>query len=109
MNTQVEPPDDSKLGALLRESRPTPPLPPRFRESVWRRLEREEASAEATPSPLAWLEGWTDRLLLPRFAVAALAVLLLAGVLTGVLTSAGVAKEQAQQRYLSVVAPNPLR
>ena len=34
-------------------------------------------------------------------------LLLLAGGLTGVLTSTGVAKEQAQKRYLSAVAPNP--
>jgi hypothetical protein len=35
--------------------------------------------------------------------------LLLTGGLTGVITSASVAKQQAQARYLSAVAPNPLR
>ena len=108
MQNQVQPPDDGRLRALLREARPAPPLPPRFQEAVWRRLESAETLAVPTPSPLAWLERWIERLLRPRFALASLALLLVAGGLTGVIASAGAAKQQAQERYLSAVAPNPL-
>jgi hypothetical protein len=96
------------LRTLLRESRPAPPLPPRFQGSVWRRIESPEAAATRTPSPFALLEQWVERLLLPRFALASLALLLVAGGLTGFITSADAAKQQAQERYLSAVAPNTL-
>jgi hypothetical protein len=99
---------DESLRSLLRSARPAPPLPPRFQEGVWRRLESPEAAASQTPSSSAWLERWVERLLLPRFAVPSLALLLVAGGLTGVVTSAGAAKQQAQERYLSAVAPAPL-
>ena len=108
MQNQPQPPDDEKLRTLLRAERPAPPLPPRFRESVWRRIESAETQATPAPSPFAWLEQWVGRLLLPRFALASLTVLLVAGGLTGALTSAGAAKQQAQERYLSSVAPNTL-
>jgi hypothetical protein len=108
MNEQIESNNDP-LRALLREARPAPPLPARFQESVWRRIEGAETPATQTPSRFAWLELWVERLLLPRFALASLALLLIAGGLTGVITSAGVAKQQAQERYLSAVAPNTLR
>ena len=108
MKNQALPPDDERLRTLLREGRPTPPLPPRFQESVWRRIESAETLATRTPSPFAWLEQWVERLLLPRFALASLTALLVAGGLTGALTSAGAAKQQAQERYLSSVAPNTL-
>ena len=39
MNKENSNPDDARLGALLRRSRPSPSLPPRFQESVWRRIE----------------------------------------------------------------------
>ncbi len=109
MKNDTPPPDDGRLRSLLRESRPSPPLPPRFREAVWHRIERTEPAAATLPSSFAWLEQWVDRLLRPRFAVASLVLLLVAGGLTGVLTSAGLAKQQAQERYLAAVAPNPLR
>ena len=109
MNNDMQPPDDGKLRALLRASRPAPPLPPRFQEGVWRRLEQAENPAVEMPSPAPWLNRWVERLLLPRFALASLALLLLAGGLTGMVTSASRAKQQAQERYLSAVAPNPLR
>ena len=109
MKNDMQPPDDGRLRALLRESRPAPPLPPRFQESVWCRIENPEAPATQTPSPFAWLERWVERLLLPRFAVASLTLLLVAGGLTAVIASAGAAKQQAQERYLSAVAPHTLR
>ncbi len=87
---------------------PATPLPPHFQESVWRRIEREESRANLAPTPLAWLNQRIERLLLPRFALASLALLLVAGGLTGFVASAGAAKQQAQERYLAAVAPNTL-
>jgi hypothetical protein len=109
MQNQVQPPDDGRLRALLRESWPAPPLPPRFQESVWRRIANAETRAIQTPSPFAWLESWVERLLLPRFALASLALVLVAGGLTGVISSVGTVKQQAQERYLAIVAPNTIR
>jgi len=101
--------NDEKLRAILLEARPAaPPLPPRFQQSVWRRIEKEEAAPIPTLSLLALLERWADRLFLPRFALASLALLLVAGGLTGFVSSADSVKQQAQERYLSSVAPNIL-
>jgi hypothetical protein len=109
MKNHMQTSDDGELRALLRQARPSPPLPPRFQDSVWRRIETAEAPATRASSPLAWLEQWAERLFLPRFALAALSLLLVAGGLTGLATSAGAAKDRAQERYLSAVAPNALR
>ena len=107
MNANLEP-SDERLRSLLRSARPAPPLPPRFQEGVWRRIEGGETPAAESPAAFAWLEQWVERLLLPRFALASLTLLLAAGGLTGAITSAGAAKQQAQQRYLSAVAPSTL-
>ena len=108
MKNNMLAPDDETLRTLLREARPALPLPPRFQESVWRRIETAASQETLASSPFAWLDGWVERLLLPRFALASLTVLLFAGGLTGVVSSAGAAKQQAQERYLSAVAPNTL-
>jgi hypothetical protein len=100
--------NNEPLRTLLREARPAPHLPPRFQESVWRRLEKEDAAPITRPTSLGWLQRWTERLLLPRFALASLALLLVAGGLTGFVSSADLVKQQAQERYLSAVAPNIL-
>lgn len=107
MNEQPEL-NNEPLRTLLREARPAAQLPPRFRESVWRRIEKEDAPPVTKPAPLGWLQRWTERLLLPRFALAILALLLVAGGLTGFISSADMVKQQAQERYLSAVAPNIL-
>ena len=44
-------------------------------------------------------ERWVERLLAPRLALASLALVLVAGGLTGAVNSAGAAKQQAQERY----------
>lgn len=108
MKNEVQQADDARLHTLLREARPTRELPPRFQESVWRRIETQEAAPIPTPSPFGWLQRWVERLLLPRFALASLTLLLVAGGVTGFTSGTGVAKQQAQARYLSAVAPNPL-
>ena len=108
MNDDTQEMDDDRLRALLLEARPAAQLPPRFQESVWRRLEKEDAAPITKPAPSGWLQRWTERLLLPRFALASLALLLVAGGLTGFVSSADMVKQQAQERYLSAVAPNTL-
>jgi hypothetical protein len=96
-------PDDARLGTLLRESRPSPSLPPRFQENVWHRIEQLEAKPKAT-----WLDmvaGWLVR---PRLAFALAAVLVLTGVGLGWNNAERLARNDAQARYLSAVAPNAL-
>jgi len=101
-------PEDARLGALLRESRVAPALPPRFQEGVWRRIEEAEAPARAAGG-IAWLEALAALVLRPRFALATAAVLIVAGVLLGAREGGQMAKQDAQARYLAVVAPNSLR
>ena len=108
MKNQLSEPDEVKLNALLRESRPAPPLPPRFQEAVWRRIEREEAEASSGFWP-AWLDQFVERLLRPRFALAGVTALLAAGVLVGAAVGIVAAKQAAQERYLAAVAPNQIR
>lgn len=108
MNDNTQEMDDERLRALLLKARPVAQLPPRFQEAVWRRIEKEDATPITKPAPFGWLQRWTERLLLPRFALASLALLLVAGGLTGFVSSADMVKQQAQERYLSAVAPNIL-
>ena len=99
---------DARLGTLLRESRVSPALPPRFQEGVWRRIEEAEAPARATGG-LGWMNALAALVLRPRFALATAAVLIVAGTLLGVRDGSQMAKQDAQARYLAVVAPNSLR
>ena len=107
MKTSNLEPEDARLGTLLRESRESPSLPPHFREGVWRRIEHGE-KPDSLPAGFAWLDGLTARLLRPRFALAWLTAMLVAGTLLGVAQGANLAKQEAQARYLAAVAPNPL-
>jgi ABC-type nitrate/sulfonate/bicarbonate transport system permease component len=50
-----------------------------------------------------------ERLLRPRVALAGLALALVAGGLTGVLSGVDDARQRAQDRYLAAVAPSPIR
>jgi hypothetical protein len=100
--------DDAKLRALLRASRVAPALPPRFQESVWRRIEDAEAPVSSTPG-LSWLDALAALLLRPRFAYATVTALVLAGALLGAYQGTQLAKQDAQARYVAMVAPNALR
>jgi hypothetical protein len=97
--------DDAKLGALLCESRVSPSLPPRFQENVWRRIEDAEAPARAE----SWMDALAALVLRPRFAYAAAAVLLLAGIFTGTFEGRQAVRHDAQINYLAAVAPRSLR
>lgn len=97
------------LRELLSQSKAHPPLASNFQEAVWRRIERSEVPATVPATAGGWLERWLERLLLPRVALASLAFLLILGGITGVVTTSNGAREQAQARYLSAVAPNTIR
>ena len=101
-------PADEKLRALLRESRLSPSLPPRFQENVWRRIEDAQAPARSGES-ITWLETLVALMLRPRFAYAAFAALMLAGISLGAHSGAQSARHEAEARYVASVAPNPLR
>jgi len=95
---------DQNLTALLRENRPAPELPPRFRQNVWRRI--EDAAAPATET---WLDALAALVLRPRFALAVAAGLLLAGMLAGTVDGRHLARHDAQLNYLAAVAPHAVR
>jgi hypothetical protein len=97
--------DEQKLSELMRAARPSPSLPPRFGENVWRRIEDTEAPVK---SP-TWLDTLVAFILRPRFAYAATVVLLISGILLGVHQGSQTARQEAMARYLVSVAPNSLR
>ena len=99
---------DTRLGALLRESRVSTALPPRFQEGVWRRIE-DSAAPVKTTGGIVWLDALAALVLRPRLALATAAVLMVAGALLGVRSGNQMARQDAQARYLAAVAPNPLR
>lgn len=105
MNQETSNPLDAKLSALLRESRSAPSLPPRFQETVWRRIGDAEAPA-ATPT---WLDALIARVLRPRLALATAAALLVVGAFLGAQNGSHLARHDAEVRYLAAVAPNSLR
>lgn len=97
--------NDAKLSAVLRESRWSPSLPPRFQQSVWRRIEDNEAPVKSE----SWLDALAALILRPKFAFATAAVLLIAGVLLGTQRGFETVRHDAQARYLTSVAPDSLR
>jgi hypothetical protein len=98
---------DARLTSLLQEWQVTDTLPPRFQESVWRKIARNEAPARGG----IWqaLRRWFDAPI-PRPAVAFAYVLVLTGV--GLATGYWQGHETIErvdttlgQRYLSSVNP----
>jgi len=108
MNKQNLNPDEVRLGALLREARATPALPPRFQDNVWRRIESTEART-VSAGDSNWLDALVSWLLRPRLAFAVATVLVLTGVGLGWSRGEQLARHDAQARYLAAVAPNSLR
>ena len=98
-------PEDAALSRLLRGSRANPPMPPRFQQSVWRRIEAAEDRESAAPSWLNSVVGWLMR---PQLAFAVVAVLVVVGASLGVRSGTQTARYDAQARYLAAVAPNEL-
>jgi hypothetical protein len=108
MNKENINPSDTKLGALLRASRVSPELPPRFQEGVWRRIEEADVPVKSTAG-IAWLDALVTLMLRPRLALATATVLIIAGALLGVRDGNQMAHQDAQARYLAAVAPHSLR
>jgi hypothetical protein len=98
-------PEDAPLSGLLRAARPSPALPPRFQENVWRRIEAGEAGAGSA----GWLKTLAALVLQPRFAFAGAALLLLAGAWLGAHEGWQVVRQDAQARYLAAVMPGSPR
>src|SRR5215469_6471041 len=94
-------PDDPTLSSLLRQSRASPPLPPRFQDNVWRRIE----DAQAPEKPATWLDMVAVLLLRPKFAVVAATILVMAGALFGAREGSRLAQQDAQANYMIAVAP----
>lgn len=104
MNPPSFEPGEARLRSLLREAHPAPPLPPRFQDAVWRRIERADAATNTT-SLAAWLDQFAAWIVRPRWALAAVTAMLLVGATLGVLDGRSASKQVAQIRYLSAVSP----
>src|SRR5262245_43202587 len=73
--------NDTKLERVLQEWRVTSPLPPRFTEQVWKRIERAEIPSISVIDALrTWFALTFAR---PAFAFAYVLVLITAGVAFG--------------------------
>lgn len=108
MNEELKPhPEDAKLHALLRNSRPAPALPPQFEENAWRRIEAGERSSPSVGP--GWLQSLASWLLKPKFALSLATVVVLVGVGLGWNAAQHRVQVEAQARYLAAVAPNSLR
>ena len=84
MKSESENPEP--LRRVMREWHVAEPLPPRFQEGVWRRIQQAEANAApmATTSGLTLFKAWLAAVLpRPAVAVAYLSVLLVAGMASG--------------------------
>src|SRR5216684_2004155 len=103
--------EDRLLHGVLREWELNEPLPPRFREQVWRRIARAEGQAPA--------QVWTQvaqRIARafgrPSLAVSYVTVLLVAGLLAGYLQGREVnnrAQHELSTRYVQMMSPYALR
>jgi hypothetical protein len=84
--------DDKSLRELLGQWKMTAPLPPRFQERVWRRIEQPRQRAGARELWWSWLERVFAR---KAVALAYISVLLLIGL------AAGYVNGQAQEQRLN--------
>lgn len=94
------------LERALQEWRMASPLPPRFGEQVWSRIERAEAPTISLPAALrVWLTSTFAR---PAFVVAFVSTLLLLGLACGAVQAnyrAGRVERQLEARYMQSVDP----
>ena len=82
-NTNPDQPTDP-LSKILGDWKVTAPLPPRFQESVWQRIERAQIATGATANIWVVFATWIEKVLLrPAMAAAYLTVLLGAGGAVG--------------------------
>ena len=100
---------DETLNKVLHEWKADASLPPRFQESVWRKIENATAARANTPSVGSVFAHWIGTLLpRPAMATAYLAVLLVIGATAGWTqahqTNTRV-KDELGQRYVQVLDP----
>lgn len=98
---------DEPLRKVLKEWRSEAPLPPRFQEQVWQRIER--AQKRTAPSAWAVLAHWVGTLLpRPALATSYIAVLLAIGVTAGwaqAQQETAQVKSDLADRYVRVLDP----
>lgn len=101
--------EDANLSGLLKEWKVATPLPPRFQEQVWRRIEHREAQPAPIAAPWTRLRDWVANVVpRPALAVAYVAVLLAAGAGIGWTRAQHEAlrvSNQLSQRYVKTVDP----
>jgi hypothetical protein len=102
MNSPLPDPGDEPLRRLLRDADTEAELPPRFQESVWRRIYAARRQPSQKPS---WLESLVALLLRPAVATAGLAILMIAGGLLGVQSGRERVEQEARARYVDSVNP----
>ena len=102
MNSPLPDPGDEPLRCLLRDADTEAELPPRFQESVWRRIDAARRQPSQKPS---WLESLVALLLRPAVATAGLAILMIAGGLLGVQSGRERVEQDARARYVDSVNP----
>lgn len=101
---------DEVLGKVLKQWRADAPLPPRFQEAVWQRIEcAERVAAPSASSAWVMISHWIGAML-PRPAMAAsyFAVLLAVGVTAGwaqARQETERVKVELGERYIRVLAP----
>ena len=103
-STPDDDPDDGSLRTLLQEAHPSPSLPPRFQEGVWKRLAHIEARSRTT-AQTGWFEQFVAGLLRPAYASIGLASLMLLGTWLGVRNGEHLTHQTEQIRYLAAVSP----
>jgi hypothetical protein len=98
---------DETLRQVLHQWKVDAPLPPRFQEQVWRRIERSDAPVRVPAWSLLW-DRLTTALARPSLAASYVTLLLLAGLLAGYwqarITQAQV-DESMGARYVQLVSP----
>ena len=98
--------NQTTLEQTLQEWRVTTPLPPRFQEQVWKRIERVEVPGISLADAVrAW---FTLAFARPAFAVAYVSVLLVAGLAFGFVQASEKAAHldrQLEARYLQSIDP----
>jgi hypothetical protein len=106
MKPENSTPSDQALRQVLHEWKVASPLPPRFQEQVWRRIERADSQVQVP----AWLLLWrrlAAALARPTPALSYVTVLLLAGLLAGywhAWVTRSRADEQMGTRYVQLVS-----
>jgi|ERR1043166_2195745 hypothetical protein len=103
MNMKENP---TQLERALQEWRVTTPLPPRFQEQVWKRIERVEVPAVSVMDAMrAWFVRTFAR---PAFAVAYVSALLVMGLALGFIQAnrnAARLDRQLEARYVQLLDP----